>query len=174
MTTWNGLEKSIYILSYDPRLNHWCYEVYFEKRRFCEPRRKLCRSYASTFYRSLLISRQLWPSVNPNLPPTIQFEHLLIVVLSAYRYSALGDMDLSSWDKVDMEAICASLIDQVTVISILCLLSLNLHYRAIFTVISSTLAPAWSCKRDLLWDFLQYHLLYGVIQKFEYKRLLPS
>lgn len=66
----------------------------------------------SLFRRTLLISRQLWPPNNSNLPPTLQFEHLLIAVLFAYRYSALGDMDLSSWDKVDMEAICASLIDQ--------------------------------------------------------------
>lgn len=63
---------------------------------------------------SVLITRRLWPSENPNLPPTIQFEHLLKAVLFSYRFSALGDMELSTWDEIDMEAICASLIDQVS------------------------------------------------------------
>ncbi|GJJ14592.1 hypothetical protein Clacol_008858 [Clathrus columnatus] len=66
----------------------------------------------SLFRRTVLVTRKLWPAENPNLPPTVQFEHLLIAALFSYRYPAMGDMELSTWDKTDMEAICASLIDQ--------------------------------------------------------------
>jgi hypothetical protein len=62
---------------------------------------------------SILIARTQWPPDNPGLPPTIQLEHLLAAVCLSYRHSAVGDMELWTWDKVDMEALCASLIDQV-------------------------------------------------------------
>ncbi|KAF8512679.1 hypothetical protein BU17DRAFT_96092 [Hysterangium stoloniferum] len=64
------------------------------------------------FRRTILIARTLWPPDNTGLPPTIQLEHLLAAVRLSYRYSAVGDMELWTWDKVDMEALCASLIDQ--------------------------------------------------------------
>ena len=67
---------------------------------------------------SVLLSRILWPPDKDNQPPTIQFEHLLTAVRFSYRYSAIGDMNLSTWDRVDMEALCASLIDQVIILII--------------------------------------------------------
>jgi hypothetical protein len=65
---------------------------------------------------SFLISRALWPPApESNTPPQIQLDLLLTAVQYSYRYSAIGDMDLSTWDIPDIEALCASLIDQVNV-----------------------------------------------------------
>lgn len=66
----------------------------------------------SLFRRAILVARRLWPPEKAGQPPTIQFEHLLAAVRLSYRYSAIGDLELSTWDIVDMEALCASLIDQ--------------------------------------------------------------
>ena len=68
-------------------------------------------------YHSILLSRKLWPPDSNGQPPTIQFEQLLTAVRLSYRYSAIGDMDLSTWNQADMEALCASLVDQVRVSS---------------------------------------------------------
>ncbi|KAF8470364.1 hypothetical protein JB92DRAFT_3135155 [Gautieria morchelliformis] len=66
----------------------------------------------SLFRRAIVLSRNLWPPEKIGQPPTIQFEQLLTAIRLSYRYSAIGDMDVSTWDQVDMEALCASLVDQ--------------------------------------------------------------
>ncbi|KIJ37095.1 hypothetical protein M422DRAFT_781953 [Sphaerobolus stellatus SS14] len=63
----------------------------------------------SLFRRAVLISNILWPD---NSRKTVRLEHLLVAVRFSFRYSAMGDMDLSTWDLLDIEALCASLIDQ--------------------------------------------------------------
>ncbi|KAF8529506.1 hypothetical protein JB92DRAFT_3106767 [Gautieria morchelliformis] len=69
----------------------------------------------SLFRRAIVLSRNLWPPEKIGQPPKIQFEQLLIAIRLTYRYSAIGDMDVSTWDQVDMEGLCASLVDQASV-----------------------------------------------------------